>query len=106
LEARPHDDGESLQEFVTTIKQLTYCDLNSLLVNHSLKEAGITFISEIKGQGIKQQILLEGKGTLNESLRQTFGLQVIKLNLQKMGERHCGGAGPLPNNRKDCKKLM
>jgi hypothetical protein len=37
------------------------------------------FINSIIDQRIKQQLLLGGKRTLNEALRETIGLEIIKL---------------------------
>jgi hypothetical protein len=33
----------------------------------------------VRDRGIKQQLLLGGNKTLNEALRQTIGLEVVKL---------------------------
>jgi hypothetical protein len=52
-----------------------------LLNNHVCKEPGKAFGNGIEGRSIKQQLLLEGSNTLIEALRQTLGLEVIRLTV-------------------------
>jgi hypothetical protein len=43
------------------------------------REAGRAFADSIRDRGIKQQLLLGGKKILNEVLRQTLRLIIVKL---------------------------
>jgi hypothetical protein len=77
LKKRTQCMGEPLQEFATTVEQLTQ------VLGNSIRDRGIT-----------HQLFLGGRKTLNEALRQT-------LRLQKQGTERCGGAGTIPNERRN-----
>lgn len=63
--------------------------------------------NRIRGKGIKQQLLLGSKRTINKALWQTFVLDVVKLadgspiRLWKKSDMACGGVGPLQSKRRD-----
>jgi hypothetical protein len=62
----------SLQGFATTIEQLTYRVFPALHENHFRRGLGKAFGDGIRDLGIKQQLLLRGKQTLNEARGQTL----------------------------------
>lgn len=72
LKTRTQHTGESLQEFATTVKQLTH-HVFPAQDDHVQVGACKAFINSIRDQGIKQQLFLGGKRTLNVALRQTLG---------------------------------
>jgi hypothetical protein len=78
LKTRTQDDGESLQECATAIEQATHCAFPAWYDNHISRGPGKAFINGIRGWNIKWQLRLGGKRTL-EVLRQTLGLEVIKV---------------------------
>jgi hypothetical protein len=98
--------GESLQEFVTAIEQMTHCALSALPENHGRQEAGMTFVDGIQEQRIKQQLPLGGRGTLKEVLTQALGLGGITLTdgtsigLQKTSDRALWRRRSLPKWQK------
>jgi hypothetical protein len=69
FKTRTHNIGKSLQEFSTTIKQLTHCVSTATHKNHVHRGPGKALSNGIRNRGIKQQILPEGKKTFNEALR-------------------------------------
>jgi hypothetical protein len=107
LKTWSQDNGEPFKEFSTTIKQMTNPANPAQHENHVHWGAGKAFIDSIREQSMKQQLHLRGNKTLNEGLRQTLELQVVKLavwssiRLWKQVTGHCGRTGPLPNERRD-----
>jgi hypothetical protein len=69
LKRRTQLTGESLQEFTITIEQLTRHTLPALSQGHIHWEAGKAFVSDIRDQSMKQQLLLEGERTVSEALK-------------------------------------
>jgi hypothetical protein len=63
------DDGNFLQELAITIEQVTHCNSPALHKNHIYRGPGKAFSNGIRDRSIKQQVLLEGK----KALRQTLG---------------------------------
>jgi hypothetical protein len=66
--------GESLQEFATTTKQLTHHASPALHEDHIRMGIGKAFINSIK-----QLLLLGSERTVNEAIRQTLVLKIVKL---------------------------
>jgi hypothetical protein len=79
LKTQTQDNGESLQEFATTIEQLTHHAFFTPREDHIRRGPGkVRVFGDATGDpGIKQQLHLGGKNT--PALRQTLKLEVIKL---------------------------
>jgi hypothetical protein len=99
-------NGEHLQEFATTIEQFTLFVFPALHEDHFCRRASKAFGNDIRDQGIKQQVLLGGKRTINETFRQTLELEVLTLavwssfRLQKTSHRTLWKCQPSPKRKK------
>jgi hypothetical protein len=93
LKSRAQCVRKSLQELATAVEELTHCTLPALPENHGCKEAGMMFGDGIRGRDIQQQLLLGSKRNINEAIRQTFELDIVKpavrspIRLQKTSDR-------------------
>jgi hypothetical protein len=75
------DDGGSLRKFATTIEQLLHHAFPALHKDHIHTGPGRASINGIRDQGIKQQLLLGGKKTL-EAFMQTLEVEAVKLTVR------------------------
>jgi hypothetical protein len=73
LKTKTQDKGEPLQEFATTVEELTHHAIPALHENYICRGPGKAFGNGIRGRGIKQQLLLGG----NKALRQTLSLEIV-----------------------------
>jgi hypothetical protein len=93
VKTRTQDSGESLQEFSTAIEQLTHHAFPALHKDHVCRGTGKAFCNGIRDRAVKQHLCLGCKRTLNQALRHTLGLEVVKLTvwfsvrLWKTGDR-------------------
>jgi hypothetical protein len=83
LAAGCHSAAESLQEsaIAIAIEQSTQRAFPTLHEDDVRRRLGKAFGDGTGDRGIIQQLLLGGKRTLNEALRQTLGLEVVKLTV-------------------------
>jgi hypothetical protein len=90
----------------TAIEYFTHHAFLALHENHIRNRPGKPLGNGIRDRGIKQQILLGGKKTLNEALRQTLGLEVSTLTvrssieLRKTSDRVLWSSQPPPKRKK------
>jgi hypothetical protein len=98
---RTQDNGESLQEFDSAIEQLTRCAFPALHEDHVHRGPGKAFSSSIRDQGIKPQLLLGGKRTLNIAFKQTLELAIIGFSIRrwKTSDRALWRSQPSPKRK-------
>jgi hypothetical protein len=71
--------GESLQDFATAVEQLAHRAYPTLPEDHIRREAGKAFTDGVEDHEIKVALLIGGKKTVNEALRQALELQAVFL---------------------------
>jgi hypothetical protein len=100
------DDGDSPKKFASTIEHVTLYAFPAPHENHVCRGSDKAFGSGTRDKCIKQQLCLGGKRTVNEALRPTFGLEVIKLTfrssirVQKTSDRTLCSSRPPPERKK------
>jgi hypothetical protein len=100
LKTQIQDSGEPLQEFATTIKQLTHFAFPAVHKDHVPRGTGKVFLNSIGERSTIPQLLLGGKKRLSKASRRTLELEVVKLAVgspsgsRKQVTRYCGAAAP------------
>jgi hypothetical protein len=103
--------GVSLEEFATATNQLAHHAHIELPEHLISKEATCAFANRVREQDIIQQLLLEGKKTLNKTLNQTLELETADIaaktpsSADKWRPGHSGGASPLQQNEETTDSL-
>jgi hypothetical protein len=105
LKTRIQCNGESLNKSAIAIEWSTHHAFPAWHEVYIRRGTGNAFGNGMRDWGTKQELFLGGKGTLIKALRQTLGLEVIKMavgssiGLQKTSDRALWRAGPIPNER-------
>jgi hypothetical protein len=106
LKTRAQGDSGPLQEFSTATEQLTHRAFPALHEDHVRRGLSNAFGNKIRYRSMKQQLLLGGNKKINQALRQTAGLEVVRLTigssirLRKTSDRALRMSRPLPKRKK------
>jgi hypothetical protein len=77
VKSRTQGAGESLQDFAMGIERLAHRSYPTLPAEHIRRAAGKAFADGVEDHEIKVALMIGGKKTVNEALRQALEIQAL-----------------------------